>query len=356
MILNLIPLLLVAVAAYYLYKKFIAERLDSPQNNPTAKDKADKAKEKLEQKESKLQELKDIETNLADLKVVDKGGIIALTTYFTAKKGIEAFGSTPANRAEQLGIPKERLPEHRQKYLDNRKEYLNERQETHKKELDELYKKVEKLQEEKTQVAAQINETNDSQEKAKLQAQLASLENQLKDVKGQISKKEKQIANDEKAIDDLFKEISNDTSLTPEQVQKLETKRKMEETQAEIRKLELQNQKEINEKNQETLLEIERIRAEAKKVNQEKVKRMIEENNKQIVESIGEKTSKLEEQQVQIAADLKDARQKGDKRAEQIALKAMAEVNKKLGLVKGVATNLITGKDIDELAQTTDQP
>ncbi|CAG8821788.1 25070_t:CDS:1, partial [Racocetra persica] len=90
---------------------------------------------------------------------------------------------------------------------------------THKKELDELYKKVEKLQEEKTQVAAQINETNDSQEKAKLQAQLASLENQIKDVKGQISKKEKQVANDEKAIDNLFKEISNDTSLTPEQVQ-----------------------------------------------------------------------------------------------------------------------------------------
>ncbi|CAG8763914.1 6650_t:CDS:2, partial [Cetraspora pellucida] len=83
---------------------------------------------------------------------------------------------------------------------------------------------------------------------------------------------------------------------------------------------------------------------------------MIEENNKMIVDSIGEKTSKLEEQQVQIAADLKDARQKGDKRAEQIALKAMTEVNKKLGLVKGVATNLITGKDIDELAQTTDQP
>ncbi|CAG8784227.1 3867_t:CDS:2, partial [Racocetra persica] len=279
-----------------------------------------------------------------------------------------------------------RLPEHRQKYLDNRKEYLNERQETHKKELDELYKKVEKLQEEKTQVAAQINETNDSQEKAKLQAQLASLENQIKDVKGQISKKEKQVANDEKAIDDLFKEISNDTSLTPEQVQRLfsvetvddtkelDIKRKGEESRIKLRELELNNEKAINEKNQETLLEIEKIRAKAKEANQEsnpevkkekkeeikkdwqEVKRMIEENNKMIVDSIGEKTSKLEEQQVQIAADLKDARQKGDKRAEQIALKAMAEVNKKLGLVKGVATNLITGKDIDELAQTTDQP
>ncbi|CAG8456149.1 910_t:CDS:2 [Cetraspora pellucida] len=75
-----------------------------------------------------------------------------------------------------------------------------------------------------------------------------------------------------------------------------------------------------------------------------------------IVDSIGEKTSKLEEQQVQIAADLKNARERGDKRAEQIALRAMAEVNKKLGLVKGVGANLITGKDIEELEQITDKP
>jgi hypothetical protein len=161
---------------------------------------------------------------------------------------------------------------------------------------------------------------------------------------------------------------------TTDDTKELETKRKMEEAQAEIRKLELKNEKEINEKNQDTLLKIEEIRAKAKEANQEKnetikkekkeevqkdwqeVKRMIEENNKRIVESIGEKTSKLEEQQVQIAADLKNARERGDKRAEQIALKAMAEVNKKLGLVKGVGANLVTGKDIEELEQITDKP
>jgi hypothetical protein len=115
MILNLIPLLLTAVAGYFIYTKFIAPRLDCPANNPNVKglekteikaaikegetkqkevkteikelekerkeilagtdeDKADKAKEKLEQKEEKISELKDIETNLEDLKAVEKGG------------------------------------------------------------------------------------------------------------------------------------------------------------------------------------------------------------------------------------------------------------------------------------------
>ena len=115
MILNLIPLLVVAVAGYYLYAKFIAGKLDCPANNPNLKglekeevkaaikegetklkeikeevkdlekerkeilagtdeDKNEKAKEKLEAKEEKMKELQEIETNLSDLKVVDKGG------------------------------------------------------------------------------------------------------------------------------------------------------------------------------------------------------------------------------------------------------------------------------------------
>ena len=115
MIVNLIPLLLVIVAAYYLYTKFLAEKLDCPANNQNVKglekeeikaavkegetkqkeakeeikklekerkellngsetDKNDKAQEKLEAKEEKVKELKEIETNLSDLKVVEKGG------------------------------------------------------------------------------------------------------------------------------------------------------------------------------------------------------------------------------------------------------------------------------------------
>ena len=37
MILNLIPLLLTAAAGYFIYNKFIAERLDCPANNPNVK-------------------------------------------------------------------------------------------------------------------------------------------------------------------------------------------------------------------------------------------------------------------------------------------------------------------------------
>ena len=114
MIINLLVLLLTGFIAYYSYTKFVAEKLDSPQNNPAVKglekaeikaavkegeakikefkeeikaiekerkdilegsdaDKGDKAKEKLESKEAKLVELKEMETNLVDLKIVDKG-------------------------------------------------------------------------------------------------------------------------------------------------------------------------------------------------------------------------------------------------------------------------------------------
>ena len=37
MILNLIPLLLTAVAGYFIYTKFIAPKLDCPANNPNVK-------------------------------------------------------------------------------------------------------------------------------------------------------------------------------------------------------------------------------------------------------------------------------------------------------------------------------
>ncbi|KLL04552.1 MAG: hypothetical protein MRERV_18c009 [Mycoplasmataceae bacterium RV_VA103A] len=115
MILNLIPLLVVAVAGYYIFIKFIAGKLDCPSNNPNIQglekeeikaaikegetkqkeikdeikeldkerkeilsgsdsDKNEKAKEKLESKEEKVKELVEIETNLQDLKTVDKGG------------------------------------------------------------------------------------------------------------------------------------------------------------------------------------------------------------------------------------------------------------------------------------------
>ncbi|CAG8636408.1 3912_t:CDS:2 [Diversispora eburnea] len=53
-------------------KQLEKERKDILAGSDT--DKNDKAKEKLETKETKIQELKEIETNLEDLKVVEKGG------------------------------------------------------------------------------------------------------------------------------------------------------------------------------------------------------------------------------------------------------------------------------------------
>jgi hypothetical protein len=115
MIVNLVVLLILGTISYFGYTMFLADKLDSPRNNPAVKglekseikatikeketkqkelkqnvkdleqerkdilagddaNKADKAQEKLEAKQEKLKELAEIETNLADLKIVDKGG------------------------------------------------------------------------------------------------------------------------------------------------------------------------------------------------------------------------------------------------------------------------------------------
>lgn len=161
---------------------------------------------------------------------------------------------------------------------------------------------------------------------------------------------------------------------TTDDSKELEIAAKAEEQKAAIRKLELQNEKDIAAKHEETLLKIEETRLKSKEIIQEKdtakkkekeeeikkdwgeIKRLIEENNKKIVDGVGEKTSKLEDQQTQAAADAKNARDKGDKRAEQLALKTLAEVNKKLSGIKTVGANLLSSKDIDLLAQETAKP
>jgi vacuolar-type H+-ATPase subunit I/STV1 len=115
MIVNLVVLTLLAAGGYFGYKHFLADKLDSPRNNPAVKglekaevkeaikenetkvktlkdevkalekerkdilagsdaDKAERAQEKLEAKQEKQNELAEIEANLTDLKIVDKGG------------------------------------------------------------------------------------------------------------------------------------------------------------------------------------------------------------------------------------------------------------------------------------------
>jgi cytochrome c-type biogenesis protein CcmH/NrfG len=114
MIVELAVLGVTGAATYFGYKKVVANNLDCPANNPVIKglekqeikdeiktgdakiktlkqeikelekerkdilagsdtDKNDKAQAKLEEKNEKIKELAELETNLNDLKVVDKG-------------------------------------------------------------------------------------------------------------------------------------------------------------------------------------------------------------------------------------------------------------------------------------------
>lgn len=114
MIFNLIPIVFVGVAAYFLWKNYVSKQLDCPANNELAKglekkeikttikdletkkkdldkevkdlekerkeilagtdtDKAEKAQEKLEEKQEKVKELEQVEKDLGDLKAVESG-------------------------------------------------------------------------------------------------------------------------------------------------------------------------------------------------------------------------------------------------------------------------------------------
>jgi len=114
MIFNLIPIIFVGVAAYFLWKDYVSKKLDCPANNELVQglekkeikstikdlekqkkeldkevkelekerkdilagsdtDKAEKAQEKLEEKQEKAKELEKIEQDLSDLKIVESG-------------------------------------------------------------------------------------------------------------------------------------------------------------------------------------------------------------------------------------------------------------------------------------------
>lgn len=119
MIVALVPIIFTVVSGYYAYTKFVSEKLDSPANSEAVKglekdeiktaikdnetkkkdlekevkdlekerkdilagtdtDKADQAQAKLEEKQTKQEELNKITTELADLKVAEKGGYWAM--------------------------------------------------------------------------------------------------------------------------------------------------------------------------------------------------------------------------------------------------------------------------------------
>src|SRR5688572_20612885 len=115
-------------------------------------------------------------------------------TYLAAKPMIERWGSTPANRAEQLGIPRDRLYEDYKKFREDKKKYLQERNEEHNKhlsdELTELKKKLEKLEKQKVKQAEEVSSESDPTEKAKKIVAMKDTEKEIIRIKKEISDKE----------------------------------------------------------------------------------------------------------------------------------------------------------------------
>lgn len=143
-------------------------------------------------------------------------------TYFAAKPIIEKWGSTPGNRAEQLGIPRDRLYEDYKKFREDKKKYLQERNEENNKqlldELAELKKKLEKLEQQKTQQAQEVANEKDPTEKAKKIAAMQDTDKEITQVKKEISEKAKQIEKNNKELEKVFDDIGKFPNLTQEQL------------------------------------------------------------------------------------------------------------------------------------------
>ena len=135
-----------------------------------------------------------------------------LVTYFTAKPLIEKWGSTPAIRAENLGVPRERLYNDYQEYRRDKTKYLKERNEEQNKhlldELDKLKEKLDKLEKQKTKQAEEIKTESDPTEKAKKIAALKETEKEISSVKKEIKDKEKQIEKNNQELEKVFADLS----------------------------------------------------------------------------------------------------------------------------------------------------
>ncbi|CAG8619325.1 1161_t:CDS:2 [Ambispora gerdemannii] len=138
-------------------------------------------------------------------------------TYFAAKPIIERWGSTPANRAEQLGVPKTQLYEDAKKRREDKKNYYEEKNKEVLTELAELKKQLEKLEKQKTKQAQEIADESDPTEKTKKIAALKDTEKEISGVQTQIKEKESQIAKNNKELEKVFDDIGNFSHLTEEQ-------------------------------------------------------------------------------------------------------------------------------------------
>lgn len=138
-------------------------------------------------------------------------------TYLAAKPIIERWGSTPANRAEQAGVPKTQLYEDAKKRREDKKKYYEEKNKEVLSELAELKKQLEKLEKQKTKQAQEIIDETDPTEKNKKIAALKDIEKEMAEIRRQIKDKEKQIEQNNKEIEKVFDDIGNTSNLTEEQ-------------------------------------------------------------------------------------------------------------------------------------------
>lgn len=141
-----------------------------------------------------------------------KWGIGALVTYSIAKTGIEAFGSTPNNRAEKLGVSNQDIHDYsrkdKQDKLDFLKEKYEERCKETKEENEKLREDLKKLEKRLLTEMEEWKDELDPAEKARKLATMKETQGEIEGVKGQIKKNDNQIKQDEKDIAKVFDELS----------------------------------------------------------------------------------------------------------------------------------------------------
>ncbi|CAG8702746.1 43640_t:CDS:2, partial [Gigaspora margarita] len=134
-----------------------------------------------------------------------------------AKPAIVGLINTPANRAEQAGVPKTQLYEDAKKRREDKKKYYEEKNKEVLNEISELKKQLDKLEKQKTKQAQEVADESDPTEKAKKIAAMKDTEKEIVEVQKQIKDKERQIEKNNKELEKAFDDIGNLSNLTEEQ-------------------------------------------------------------------------------------------------------------------------------------------
>ncbi|WNE40177.1 MAG: Ribonuclease Y [Mycoplasmataceae bacterium] len=141
-----------------------------------------------------------------------KWAIGATVTYFLAKPAIERFGSTPANRANDLGITQEDALDYANKNRKEKLEHAKQQSEELNKELKEenekLKENIKKLEQRLlTETEDWKNEQDEGERKRKF-AVMQNTKGELDSARGQLKKNEQEIKNSNKKVLDMYDELS----------------------------------------------------------------------------------------------------------------------------------------------------